>query len=66
MSTVGDEYPKQQARCRDLLLMYDSIGPAGAFGKAMIEQVLKRADEAALSGDPVAMIRCYLEMKNCE
>lgn len=63
MSSVGEEFPKEQARVREILEQYKAIGPAGAFGAAWIGNVLKRADEAAISGDVVAIIRSYQEMQ---
>ena len=66
MSTLADEYPKEQARCRELLDGYKEIGPAGTFGHAAISAVLKEADEAAVSGDVTRMIRAYEAMKGCE
>ena len=66
MSSVGEEFPKEQARVRELLQVYRDIGPAGTFGATMIEQVLKRADEAAISGDVVAILRSYEELKGCK
>ncbi len=66
MSSLGDEFPKEQARCRELLWQYQEIGPVGMFGHAMISQVLRDADEAAISGDLVAMIRAYKAMKECK
>lgn len=66
MRTLGDAYPQEQARCRELLVVYLALGPTGLFGATMIEAVLKRADEAAISGDVVAMIRLYHEMKGLE
>jgi hypothetical protein len=66
MMTVGDDYPNQQARCRELLEGYKEIGPAGAFGYMMISQVLARADRAAISGDVAEMLKSYQEMKECQ
>ena len=63
MTSLGEEYPKEQARCRELLTQYQEIGPPGRFGALMIEDMLCRADEAAISGDVIAMIRLYEEMK---
>ena len=63
MSSLGEEYPKEQARCREVLAQYKSIGAPGIFGSIMIEDVLRRADVAAVEGDTVAMIRLYKEMK---
>lgn len=64
--TVGDDFPKQQARVREVLGHYKEIGPAGAFGAAMIEDLLRRADEAAISQDIVAIVRTYQEMRNVQ
>lgn len=63
MNSLDEEYPKQQARLRELLEAYTEIGPAGAFGHAVISNVLRRADQAAIEGDTLAMIRIYQEMK---
>ena len=57
--SLGEAFPKEQARVREILGLYKEIGPAGAFGAAMIEAELNRADEALVSGDVVAMIRSY-------
>ena len=64
MSTVASEFPKQQARCRELLEVYREIGPAGAFGAAVIERTLREADEALASGDVVAMVRVFAKMRD--
>ena len=65
-TTVGEDFPKQQARVRALRESYLEIGPSGAFGAAMMEQALKRADEAAMSGDVVAILRSYKELSEFE
>jgi hypothetical protein len=64
-SSVGNDFPKEQERVRDLIAQYRAI-PQGAFGAAMLEDVLRRADEAAISGDIVAILRSYEEMKGCK
>lgn len=63
MASLGEEYPKQQARVREILGHYKEIGPAGAFGAAWIEALLKRADVAAVEQNLPAMIVCYQEMQ---
>lgn len=63
MATLGEEYPKQQARVRTILGYYKEIGPAGAFGAAWIEDLLQRADKAAVEQDLPAMISCFKEMQ---
>lgn len=58
MTTLGEELPRQMARVRDEILPhYVSIGPAGAFGAAMIRADLDRAAKALAEGDTVEMIR---------
>lgn len=64
--SLGTAFPKEQARVRRLLGTYREIGPAGQFGAFMIEQALQRADQAAMSGDVVAMLRSFQELKECE
>jgi hypothetical protein len=65
-TSVGEQFPLEQARVRELLTAYKQIGPAGAFGALMIEQALRRADQAAISGDVVAILRSYEELKGCQ
>jgi len=63
MASLGEEYPKEQARCRELLQVYRDIGPAGTFGAFMIKNTLQEADAAAMSGDVVRMIAAFKRMK---
>lgn len=62
-TSVGIEFPKEQARVREVLAQYRAIGPAGMFGALMIEQTLQRADAAMASGGVVAILRAYEEMR---
>ena len=66
LRSLGEAYPRQQARVRELLGQYKAIGPAGSFGAAMIEDVLRRADVAVMEQDLPAMIRLYREMQEIE
>ena len=66
MSTLGDDYPKEQERLRKLIQVYTDLGPVGTFGKVMIEDVLRRADRAAIEGDLTSMISVYQEMRECK
>lgn len=61
--TLGEDYPNQQKRCRELLILYEQIGPGGIFGAAILRQTLKEADEAVISGDLPRMILAYEDMK---
>jgi hypothetical protein len=64
MSSLGEDFPKEQARVREVLKHYHEVGIAGVFGATMIEDVLSRADTAVMNDDIVAMIKIYNEMKN--
>lgn len=61
--SLGEQYPKEQARCREALEIYKSLGPLGMFGAANIEMTLQKADKAVISGDLVAMIEAFQEMQ---
>lgn len=67
IQSLAEALPLEQARCRELLTIYrDLPGGVGAFGAAMIEASLRRADAASASGDVVAMLRSYQELKDHE
>lgn len=61
--SLGEAFPLEQQRVRELIPLYQEIGPAGAFGLLMINQALTRAEQAAASGDVIAMLRSYEELK---
>lgn len=66
MTTLADDLPKEQERCRELLVFYESIGRGGLFGAMLIKQSLAAAERAAASGDVVAMIHAYKRLKDHE
>jgi hypothetical protein len=66
VETLGDALPKEMARVREVLGHYKEIGPAGIFGAAMIEQDLRAADAAVMSGDVVAMLKSYKTLQAIE
>lgn len=66
MTTLADGLLAEQQRCRVLLEVYAGIGPAGAFGAAMIRQDLADAEAAIMSGDVVAMLRAYEALRECQ
>lgn len=63
MMSLGEDYQKEQARCRALLSEYKAIGPAGVFGADMIEATLKEANQAVIEGDLPKMIEVYQRMQ---
>jgi hypothetical protein len=58
--------PTEQARCRELVRKYVAIGSAGAFGAALIEASLKRADRAVIEGDENDIRRALDELQAYE
>ena len=66
MSSLAEELPKEMARVREVLGHYHQIGPAGMFGAALIEQDLRAADAAVMSGDVVAMMKSYETLKQID
>lgn len=64
--TLGEAFPKEQARLRQCVIHGKEIGPAGAFYCAVIEDILRRADKAVMEQDLPAMIAIYKEMKEVE
>ena len=71
MSTLGEQLPKEQERVREVLVGYEKIQVECPemlcqFAIAMIKQSLKEADQAAISGDVVAMLAAYEDLKGIE
>jgi hypothetical protein len=60
--SLAEALPKEQQRVRDLLPLYDAI-PTGIFAATLMRQALTRAEQASASGDVVAMLRCYEELR---
>lgn len=64
--SVGSAFPGEQARIRDLIVTYKDLpNGAGTFGAIMLEDTLRRADEATASGDVIAIVQSYEEMVKC-
>ena len=66
MTTLGEMFPKEQARLRLMLTHALECGPGGIFLARMLEDCLRRADKAAIEQDLPAMIRVYHEMQEFE
>ncbi len=63
MTTLADELPRQQERCRNILESALEIGPPGAFLAAMLRASLGRAEKAAASGDLAEMIAACKDLQ---
>jgi hypothetical protein len=61
--TLGEAFPREQARLRTLLGYGQEMGAAAAVYCAVVEDVLRRADRAASEGDTGAMLRIFKEMQ---
>ncbi len=70
MTTLAEDYPRMQERVRELLEQYIETSKMPrvncSFAIAGIKATLREADEAAMSGDVVRMLRAYNEMKECQ
>ncbi len=56
----------EQSRCRQLIGEYRELGSAGAFGTALIEAALARADFASLGVDEAGMRHSLMELQAFE
>lgn len=65
-TSVGEDFPKQQARVREVLGQFKEIGPAGAIGASLIEHSLRQADEALASGDILKILVAYDALRKIE
>jgi hypothetical protein len=66
IETLGDAFPKEIARNRELLKQYQEIGPSGIFGYTMILRDVEAAEKAWAEQDTVAMVRLYPILKEHE
>lgn len=57
---------RQMNRARELVKQYEAIGPAGAFGKAAIEQTIREGEAAIASGDVIRMLAAYKALESNE
>lgn len=53
-------------RCRALVREYEAIGPAGFFGATVIGAGIVEAERAMESGDVVALLRAYEDLRGYE
>ena len=54
-------------RLRDEALpLYEQIGPAGAFARAVIRQAITEGEAAIASGDVIRCLAAYESLRKCE
>jgi hypothetical protein len=63
MTSLAEELPRQQARCRKMLEDVLEIGPAGAFLAMFLRRSLAKAEKAAAEGDVIAMLEACQELQ---
>ena len=63
--SLAEALPKEQARVREILSVYDSI-PGGALAAFMMRSSLEEAEKAAAAGDIVFMAMAYEDLKGYE
>lgn len=64
VTTVGDDFPRQQERVRQCLQNGLEIGPVGVFYVAVCKEALKQAELAMASGDITRILAAYQELKD--
>lgn len=65
MKTLGEDFPVQQARCREILGRAKELPRAsGWFLVASLEDLLQRADKALIGSDIVQQVCIYQEMRD--
>ena len=62
MENLAEALPKEQQRVREMLPLYDAI-PTGVFAATMMRQSLARAEQAVVSGDVIAILAAYIDLK---
>lgn len=61
--SLGDAFPREMTRVRNLIPIYASIGSAGGPAIFMMNMALDEAQRALAAGDVVAMMRAYEDLK---
>ena len=65
--SIGEDYPKQQARLRKLRAEAATLPIQSAwFYLRQLDDLMSRAEKVAISGDVVQMIGIHQEMKEFE
>ncbi len=64
MESLADALPKELSRVREILGYYKEIGAPGVIGAMLIEEALRNAEKAIISGDVVQMIAAYKDLQS--
>lgn len=66
MPNLIEGIQQQANRVRELLPVYDGLGPVGAFGAFMLRRAISEGEAAIASGDVVRMIATYKALEGCK
>ena len=61
--TLGDAFPQELDRVREILAEYIHIGASGRFGATWIGELVHEAEDAMRQGDAVEMLRLYAKLQ---
>jgi molybdopterin converting factor small subunit len=61
--SLADALLSEQKRVRELIPIYQPIGPAGGFAIAMMNRALEDAERAVMDGDVVQMIASLEDLR---
>jgi len=54
----------QMNRCRDLLKVYEELGPVGSFGATFIRDSIEEGEASIASGDVLRMLAAHERLKD--
>lgn len=63
--SLAEALPREIERVQELLPMYEGV-PMGFIAASMMRASIKAAHVAMVSGDVIAMIQCYEDLKGYE
>lgn len=66
MTTLPEAINKEIGRLQEHLKLYEEIGPAGAFGKLMLQNAIREGESALLSGEATEMVVALKHLRECE
>lgn len=61
-NTLADALPKEIERVQELIPMYEGV-PMGFIAAGMMRESIRQAHAAMMSGDVIAMLRVYEDLK---
>lgn len=64
MATLPESIAVEREHCKRLVGDINRLGSVGAFGAALIEDVLRRTERAVFGGSPEAMQRALDELRH--